>query len=82
MGLVGGLMTFRHHLRGADNPYLRDTWEADQPGFGSINRFEAHVEAPKRDATALNLGILFIVAGTIIWGYGDLWLTSLKLCDR
>ena len=82
MVLAGGFMTFRHYLRGADNDYLRDTGLANQRAFRMINPMEAHMQAPHEDASAMCWGIFYILAGTLIWGYGDLWLIALGVCHK
>ena len=77
MCLAGGFLSFRRYLRGAENPFLRDTGIADQPAFRYVDPTKAKMEAPATDSTALGWGICFIVVGTAIWGYGDLvikWL--------
>ena|SRR6266481_5132539 len=80
--LAGGVMTFRHYLRDADNPSLRDTGRANQPAFRTMKPMEAHMQAPQEDRAAMGWGIFYIVAGTLIWGYGDLLLKAFGLCHQ
>ncbi len=82
MVLVGGFMTFRHYLRGADNPFLRDTGFANQSAFGIANPMEAKMKARREDSAATGWGIGYLIVGTIIWGYGDLLLKVFRVCDR
>ena len=76
MVLIGGLMTFRRYLRGADDPYLRETGAANQPPFRQMDPINAFMQAPKNDSSAMRLGILFVITGTLVWGYGDLLLLA------
>ena len=80
---MGGLLTFRRHLRGLDNTFLRDTGYADQAPFGTHkNPLEAKPAAVAADTAAMRWGVLYVAVGTVVWGYGDIffsWTNSL-LC--
>ena len=82
MCLAGGFLSFRRYLRGAENEYLRDTGIADQPAFRMTNPMTAKMEARATDFTAMGWGISYIVVGTGIWGYGDLLLKCLHICNN
>ena len=72
MCLTGGFMTFRRFLRGMDEPYFRDTGLASREPFRYPNPMVDPDREASADGAAMKWGILYIVLGTIIWGYGDL----------
>ncbi len=75
MCLMGGLLTFRRHLRGMDNAFFRNTGYADQPLFGKQETLhEAKKAAEDADTAAMRWGVWYVAVGTIVWGYGDLIL--------
>jgi len=76
--LLGGFMTFRSYLRGRDDDYSRDTGRADQLPFRAWDPFTSRAEAERWDVDARKWGLLFIVFGTLIWGYGDLLFPKLR----
>lgn len=80
MNLAEVFMTFRRYLRGSDIPYLRNTGEADRPAFSPKDLLRDKANANQQDNSAMNWGIVFLIAGTLIWGYGDLALFS--ICHR
>ena len=82
MALLGGVLTFRRYLRGAENSFLRDTGLADQPSGARINPLQARMVARAADYNAMRYGIAFIIAGTLVWGYGDLLMIGLRLCSK
>ena len=75
-------MTFRLYLRGGLNSYLRDTGLADQPAFGRLPPTEAKMKAPEEDLKAMRWGIVYIVIGTLVWGYGDLLIKAMAICQN
>ncbi len=83
LSLMGGFMTFRRYLRGADDPFLRDTGAAHRIPFRRrINHLEEKQRAEDADARAMFYGILYIVLGTIVWGYGDWALIWFGFCSN
>jgi hypothetical protein len=85
MCLMGGLLTFRRHLRGMDNTFFRDTGYADQAPFGTHkNPLEAKMVAAVADTTAMRWGVWYVAVGTVVWGYGDIFfsLTKFLLCHQ
>jgi hypothetical protein len=80
--LMGGFLTFRKYLRGGENPYLRDTGQANQSVFGPLKHpVVAKREAENEDDKAMAWGIWYVFIGTLVWGYSDLLLIGLHLCD-
>ncbi len=72
--LAGMLMTFRGYLRGMNNPYLRDTGQANRRAFEQADLLNDKSDAAQQDDLSMRWGIWFLASGTLIWGYGDLVL--------
>ena len=77
LSLVGGVVTFRRFFRRADVSYFRDTGWADRAPFKPWNPYTSREEAEQEDRKAIKWGIVSLVVGTLIWGYGDLALVML-----
>jgi hypothetical protein len=82
MCFSGGFLCFREYLRGAENEFLRNTRIADLPAFRFLQRITDRMDAKALDTRAKGYGIWFIAIGTLIWGYGDLLLKGVHICDR
>ncbi|HXC37179.1 MAG TPA: hypothetical protein VNV43_14985 [Candidatus Acidoferrales bacterium] len=78
--LMGGFMSFRRFLRGAENEFRRDTGAADQLPFQIALPMIAKTNARNHDNSAMRWGIGFVIIGTFIWGYGDLLLIWIHVC--
>jgi hypothetical protein len=72
MCLMGGFMTFRRFLRGMDDRYLRDTGRANLRPFGFPDPMVDPDRESSSDGAAMKWGIIYIILGTMIWGYSDL----------
>lgn len=82
MSLAGGNMTFRRYLRSGHTDFSRDTGWDDQPAFGYIAPMIAKDIAQRIDVEAFGNGITYIVFGTVIWAYGDMWFRGLGWCSQ
>jgi hypothetical protein len=71
MTVAGVFMTYRGYFRRIDDPYTRDTGEADRRAFSRWHPIRSKEEAKLEDRKAFRCGLISIMIGTVLWAYGD-----------
>ena len=72
-------MTFRRYLRDVDKEWKRLTGRADRRAFTRYHPYWSKFDSENHDYKSTVWGIVYIVFGTLILGYGDLLLLTAVL---
>lgn len=75
MSVFAAVMTYRGYFRGKDLEHMSITGHADRRAFSNWRPFTSKEDAKREDRSAFRWGLRAFIVGTLIWAYGDLWLS-------